>query len=328
MASTYLITYKRIPQLSLFKNSGKKYSFEVRDDFNKIIDITNATITFNIFLELSGTNDSPILTKAGTVLDGELGLFDVEFTPNEVDFESNKYSYIVEIDLDGSQVLKFGTGVFEVLGDDTERVLQIKQLYGLNYEYFIMKQALEYAHTEIRDKAFKEEKVTFAGQKQELEIDNYVGDRNLDGELTVDDVQLYQYQYKSPYGYEEKNNSIDNIVFNHPSGKTIIQLNETLPTDTSWTLELKYSKSDKPLDEIKTRIERLEEYLVIYYLFTTLSVYKLQEGMTSKNLMGVDISFDKNSIDEFIKQLRNKIQFEYFETAPTSMTSVKIPKTY
>lgn len=323
-----LVTHNLIPELSINRTAAQVYEFEIKDSSGKAVDLTGATATFEVYKDIEGSNGSTIINKSITVTESIKGMCYVQILSTDVGIDTGKYIYIINFDYGSDNIDKYGTGVFTVIGDDTTRIAEIKKTYGFNFEYYILQKAFEYARENIVRKAFIEKKVTFRQANTQFLLDNYLADSDFDGQLTVSDISLREYQDKTPYGINELSTQISSIVPDHPNGNIIVNLSGSYPSDSTYTLEFTYFKIAEPYSTIKKSINRLEELYVIQYLFNTLEPYKLQNGLTKKELNGVIIEFNQKAIEEYLNRINNEIIRELIKCKPWENESVQISKRY
>lgn len=316
------ITPKSQPSLQTLKGSSKSIKFQARDNSFKVIDLDGASGTFEVFLDRRGLDDSAKITKNISIIAANRGEFEVNLSSSDTNVETNVYYYIITIN--GQ---KFGQGVFDVVGDDDSRIMQIKRTKGLAFEYFLMSQALNYSRNEIKQNVFLESKKEITRKSNEILIDDLIADANFDESVDELDIEVIQYQDKSPYQVQNLNSNIVQFIPNHPNGRSIIILDDEYPQDT-FKLEVNYYSIEANITKSKPRIRELEEDYVMLYLIDNVEANKLQRGITDKTLLGESIRFDQASLENYRKRLDMKIQKNTMKLRPFMTGSVLIPKTY
>lgn len=301
------ISPKKIPSLQIYQDSSKTYYFQLRDEFEQLIDITEATVTFEVFLEKAGINEAVVITSTGQVTNGEKGMFYVSLTDLNSNVDNLIYKYRIKFSYNTNDTLIIGDGLFDVVGDEESNISRIKKKYGFVYTYEVMADAWSYAKSSILNKGFYKTVIITNQKSDEFLLDNYMGDASLDGVVDENDITIREYQENSPYTINDLTNNIDSLVVDHPNGFSILTMDNTYPTDSTYTLEITYYRALDTYSQIKSSVVLLEELFFIQYLFMTLEPYKLQQGMTTKTINGVDITFDQNAIHEYQKKLQNQI---------------------
>lgn len=191
----------------------------------------------------------------------------------------------------------------------------IKKKYGLNYKYDIVKNAYNYAKDKLKDIILEERFITNTDSNNNIIIPNHVCDSDFDYEVTKDDIEIIEFQKNSPYNINDLSDNINDVLFDHPNGNTIITMDNKYPT-TSYTLQVAYYRVSDKYSKVKKYIDRIRDYYIFIYLFENLEIYKLQEGLSSKSINGVNIDFDKQSINEIISKFYRNIAIEKTNIVP------------
>jgi len=304
-------------RLKIDYGKAKVFEWTLVDDTNTAIDLTALTGTFSAFLDVPGDNGVAKITQAITIVDATAGQVSVTLDDTQSAVIPAIYLYDLTFvyGTDDNRVLNSGT--IQIIGDDTIRLNEIKCKYGLGFDYYTMKSALDYAHVQIPLNAFSNETGTnlYTDANNIIPICNYVMDSNFDGTVDENDIEVYEYMSVSPYTTNDLSSNITSVNFDHPSGRTYITMDDTYPT-TNFTLDVKYARADKKYSDAILTIDYLEELFVLKQLFSTMEINKLHRGITSRSINGVDISFDKTAIDEFIKTLDIWIYNETLKLKP------------
>lgn len=321
------ITYKLQPALQLYASSSRTFEFEVRDNSYKVVDLTDMAGKFKVFQDSSGSDSSALIDVNVTITDAEKGQFTVELDDANTAIDTSVYYYLIEFVKSVDETLIFGKGVFDVLGDDDTKIMQIKRNKGLAFEYYLMKRALDYAHSEMKLNVYVEEKEEYKQKRNEIIVDAYVADINFDGVVDEDDIKLIQYQTKAPYGVNDLSANIDYFIPNHPNGQSILVLDGDYPDD-GFTLQFVYYKSSGELSKFAEVISRLEELYVMLYLISNVEANKLQRGIVDKTILGENIRFSQDSLHKYREYLQRTINSETLQLRPFEVRPVRIPKTY
>lgn len=301
----------------LRRSKSKSFNFQIIDSSNNIVDLTGATVKrIDVSRDELGYSESIILTKELAITNETKGLCNVTFITNEMILPLSKYKYILTFDLGAGEVV-YQTGYFLVKQNIDSRIVDIKSKFGLSFDDPTMQNAISWAHEQINSNAFNSEKGTnmITDVNNILELGNYVMDNNYDGIIDINDIEIREYLNVSPYTVNDLSEHVSSILFDHPSGKTFLTMDGSYPT-SNYVLEIKYSRASKPYVKAYETISYLEELYILKHLFMNLEIYQLQRGMTSRSINGVDITFDKQAIDEFIATLQVWITNEILKIRP------------
>ena len=72
-------------------------------------------------------------------------------------------------------------------------------------------------------------------------------------------------------------------------------------------MKITYSRILDKYSVLKPTIYLIQEKFFIQYIFNAMEPYKLQQGMTTKTINGIDITYDQSAIREFQKKLNAEI---------------------
>ena len=328
-----------IRHLTAFKGKGKKFIFTIYDNDGNFVNLAGKVGKINIFLETPNVEDNILLTKNLTNVDNLEGTASVEFNDTEMNLNAYQYKYNItyKYATDNDRVLQDGD--FIITGDDVNnRIKQIKTTYGLNYEHYILKKALEYARKEVSKNGYQSVKTDTGAKKAQHKICKNVMDINNDGIVNEDDFNVYQYMKTSPYTVEDLNAHITSINLDNPT-ISFITLDADYPSD-GYTLRIEYYIGSSNKDDIQSYIDKLEVWYVLQYLFENLEPFKLQHDMSTKDINGISVTFDQQGIRDFQKQIDNKLMYYKMKVLPFSKCeynnagtgglfgNVLIPKSY
>ena len=184
---------------------------------------------------------------------------------------------------------------------------EIKGKYGFVYDDDTCNLAFEYAKLNLLNEGYYQEVKEFHSPSTQFIIPNFVADRDFSDIVDKNDITVEQYQKVAPYGYADISSNITTVTFSHPSGNTIVNMSTTYPTDATYTVKISYCRVISKYTTLIPYINQLLDLYFIEYLFKTLDPYKLQQGMTTKTLNGVDITYDAEAISKYQKKLKSQI---------------------
>ena len=311
----------------VIEDKALEIEFEIHSDDNTILNITGLSGKFKVYLDIPGTDATYVIDKAITLVDAEKGLCKVTLLDTDTNINPAIYKYYLEITLDTNETKVFYQGSFTVRGEDSTRIQEIRDIYGLEFDNYNIQQGLNYAHTEMLKYAYEKQVLNIHTNSKILKIPNYVADANFDNIVDVDDIDILQYQKNTPYTVTSLNVNVSSSVFDHPNGNTLITMDNNYPSD-GYTLQLTYYKVIDTFANLKPNINYIEELYVIIYLFKNLPVYKLQRGLKSRTINDVTIDFDQEGVSAAVKQFNNQLYNEIGKIKPIKITNVLIPKGY
>jgi len=328
-----------IKNLETIKGKGSELLFTCLDNDGNIINLTGLTGNLIVSRENPIVSDTSILTKALVLVIATDGTCKVTLTDSDMALDPQQYVYELSVLFDTGENRVLFKGDFVVLGDDVDnRIKQIKTAYGLTYSYYVMKDALDYARVELKS-AYENVINDVSSASTTVKICHNVMDTDNDGEITVDDFNVFQYMKKTPYTVEDLNTHVSSISLTNPY-VALLTLDAEYPS-TNYTLRLEYSVGRKSYADLTSYIEKLEEWFVFKYLFQNLDIYKLQHGITSKDINGIAVVYDAQGISDFQKKILDNITYYSMKVSPITkcvynnkgkggelIRSVLIPKSY
>ena len=328
-----------IKNVNIVKGKGKEILFTCLDNNGVIIDLTGLTGSLNVVRENPEVVDTAILTKSLVLVSADEGKCKVTLTDSDTTIDANQYIYYLTVTFDTGENRVLYSGDFIVNGDDLDnRIKQIKKVYGLSYEYYVMKEALDYARVEVKNNAFENVINDITSNSATIKICHNVMDNNFDGSIDENDFNVFQYMKATPYTVEDLNAHIVSISQDNPS-VAILTLDAAYP-DSGYVLRAEYNVGSDSQANLQKYINKLEEWYVIKYLFENLDVYKLQHGMTTKDINGISIVYDQEGISTFQKKIIDNITYYLMKTKPFNkckynnkgtgglIRSILIPKSY
>ena len=122
--------------IPVYAGNSIELEFEVRQE-TQLVDLTGLTGKLKVFLDIPDTNATFVIDKILTIptqTGTALGTCSCVLSETESDqFPAVfKYYLVFTYDTDDDRILQEGT--IKVIGDDTDRINQIQQKYGLKYE--------------------------------------------------------------------------------------------------------------------------------------------------------------------------------------------------
>ena len=318
--------------ITVYSGNSIELEFEVRIN-TQLVDLTGLTGKLKVFLDIPDTNATYVIDKTLTIPtqeDEALGTCNCVLSETETVQTAAVYRYylVFTYDTDDDRVLQDGT--IKIVGDDTDRIGQIKLKYGLDFDYYTMREALNYGQSQLLNIGYEfvDKYVDNLDSNNCFLIDNYVMDKNFDEKVDEDDIYLFEYLTESPYTINELGANIASITFNHPGGFTVIEMDASYPSASSYKMRVQYYKGLETFSYLNNDIRYLEELLAIFHLFDILPIYKLQHGITKRDINGVKIEFDQKGISTFMKDLRNKITYQISKIRSLTIKPIIINKDY
>lgn len=204
----------------------------------------------------------------------------------------------------------------------TVRRNEIKGLYGLGFTNDILDKALEYANDNLKRNATYNEKgnnIVTDGNNV-ITVKEYVFHKDLTTTPTNTNFRIYEQGTEYPFTITERNANINQVVY-ADNGNVYIEMDGSYPAAGN-NLKIQYYHTGKDMSDSSNLniYKNLQEYFFLLYLFRNLQPHQLQRGITNKSINGVNINFDKQSIDEFIKNLRIWIKEYSFNLLPSEKT--------
>lgn len=316
----------------VYAGKSAELNFTVRQN-SQLVDLTGLTGELKVFLDVPGENDPYIIVKSLTIPtqeDEALGTCSCVLTSAETEQFSEVYKYylVFNYGTDDDRVLQEGS--LRIIGDDEDRINQIKKKYSLNFDYYSMREAFNYAQSQILNVGYEfiDKRVDTLDTNNCFLIENYVMDKNFDEVINKDDVYVYEFQKHTPFNINNLSDHIESITFNHPGGKTIVKMDDKYPSDSSYTLQIQYYRGLKDFSYVYNDVKYLEELFTLYHLFDMLPIYKLQHGITKRDLNGVKIEFNHEAINVLKEDLRQRILYQISKIRSLSIKPVMINKDY
>ena len=270
-------------------------------NFNFAQDLSTQTGTF--YLKDGSTT---VFSQELTAIDASAGTFKLDLTSVTSDEDLGIYSYICDFSVAG----EVDTGTVYLIENETKRIDEIKQTYGLVFDISMMTKAFRNAKKKLIDYYYADgSDIIYSTYENSIEIDNYVADNKNYGFVCNDSIRVYEFTTTPPFTLTELNNNIDNIQFNYPTGKTIVTMDGEYPTDEK-SLKIEYKKTIEDFSNVYDTVKYVQELLTYLYLLDHVEINKLQLGFTTKEINGVSFTYDKESIDDLKIKIRQWIDNE------------------
>lgn len=286
-------------------------------DFNQ--DLTGQTGTFYL------KDGSTIIFSQGLVaINAVIGTFKLDLTSDTTDEDIKEYSYECSFNVAGI----VESGEVYLIENETNRIKEIKQKYKLVFDTATMTKAFNNAKRRTVDFLYTDGVSTdYFTNNKIVKIDNYVADNLNYGFVCKDNIRVYEYSKQAPYTVTELNNNITDILFDYPTGKTIITLDDDYPSD-GCSMKVDYKKSILSFSEIYDKVKYIQELYTYLYLLDHTEINKLQLGFTTKDINGISFTFDKSSIDDLKIKIRQWIDNEAIEFEEILVNDVTISNVY
>jgi len=210
-----------------------------------------------------------------------------------------------------------------------EKLNDIVTKYSIDYKDELVKEAIEHARQEILKTAFERiEKKVSTDANNNIFIDNYVSDSTFSYTVEKTDISLTHYATSSDtFITEDLNNNITSVVFDYPTGQTIIKMDGAYPQN-GYELRLIYYKIADKYQNLMADIKMLETNYIYLYLLELLDKYKLQRGITNPGINSISLEYNKSVITEFKQELINKITTLISKIRPMYIRKININKEY
>jgi len=213
--------------------------------------------------------------------------------------------------------------------DDTTRVLEIKTKYDFIYNDTIMIDALNYSRKRLLETIFLPDEIKSTTVKEYYELKQYIADVNFDKLIDIDDINITTYMSEPPFTVNNVPvTNIQSFLPGHPNGKSYLTFKPEFVIPSNHTLSIQYKYMIEDFSKLDLLVKEIEELYVIIYLFRTLSPFKLQQGMTTKQINGIDIVFDKQSVDEYINETEDDISIKSINIKGVDVMDVNINHDY
>ncbi|NCD07254.1 MAG: hypothetical protein EOL97_14160 [Spirochaetia bacterium] len=210
-----------------------------------------------------------------------------------------------------------------------EKLNDIVTRYSLDYKDELVREAIQFARQEIVRTAFeKVEKEVRTDNNNNIFIDNFVADSSFSYVVNNDDVVLFHYSTtNNVFDEENLSDHIEEIVFDYPTGKTIVKMDAQYPQN-GYKLKVIYYRINDKYSNLVADIKQLETNYIYLYLLETLDKYKLQRGITNPGINSISLEYNKSVITEFKQELQDRTTTLISKIRPLYIRKVNINKEY
>lgn len=166
-----------------------------------------------------------------------------------------------------------------------------KNATGIKIDDTIVEQSLISAERTIVKKLFISERYEYASPKSEHELYYPIADTNANGEIDGGDIDVWEEDENlSEYDLNSHVTSVEN-----KRRRSVVELDADYPS-ANRKLYIDYKTARQPIEEMVDELKELQKLLSIDYLFTNVPFSKLQRGISSWTINGVNVSFDQNAL--------------------------------
>jgi len=147
-----------------------------------------------------------------------------------------------------------------------------------------------------------------------------MGDINADLKIDKEDVNAFEID--SNFAVTDRNANITSV-----DGKYgIVKFDTDLPT-TNKSLVIEYFTAIAPIDRISSLYKELCQKIAVNYLFSNIPFKKLQCGISSWTINGVNVTFDLNAMQSVMEANRARIKELFHDLTPimTRVTRIRHP---
>ena len=133
----------------------------------------------------------------------------------------------------------------------------------------------------------------------------YIGDYNMDGVITKDDLMVYEIDQN----FNEYDLSTQISTFNYKYG--VVNFLVNVPTSSNRILFIDFTRAIGDIINLMPMMIELNKLEATNWLFTQIPFANLQSGISQWNLNGVNISFDLDAINKIIQANNDRIKALY-----------------
>jgi len=302
-------------------------------------DLTGSTVYFTVKNEY---NDAAFLIqKTQTVFAAPLtGVATFTLTAVDTAFACDQYLYDCEIQKSGVLTTAV-VGVFKIFPQTTNaaapisrsfmRLAEFKDLTGMKMDDVQVADALEAASEEMAKKIqipqvyeatamnTVHKLITTTGTYNPVPL-TPIADHNRDG--VVDALDINAYELDVNFNVTPRNADI--TTFNVRYG--VVTFNTALPTSGK-RLIIEFYTAIREHSEIDSMMKELNMLLAVNWLFQKVPFAKLQRGISSWTINGVNVTFDFNAMQSVMKANSEQIKHLYQNLTPiySRVTRIRRP---
>ena len=298
------------------KDTARTIQFVLTDDESNRYNLVDANNVTFIVTEINPKEADVVkIEKLMSIIDRNTGLVQVSLLNTDTALDVDTYEYSISINFGADDNRIVDQGLFAIYEDDfTSRIEQIKAKYGLSFNMSMLKEEYRIARNNVKNNILENVKYDIKQKLTIIPINTTIVDSNDDNVVDESDVDVYQYLNTSPYTVEDLNSHVVSVNTDNPRQATIT-LDGEYP-DNGYTLRVEYLNSRRNQTESAELVDRLEEKYMLLRLYEDLEPYKLQHGMTTKDINGLNITYDQAAIQEMKKALKLQIVNLKLKIAP------------
>ncbi len=201
-----------------------------------------------------------------------------------------------------------------------QRFKEITQFDTTFIDECLVDDALARAADVVRHSLFLKRVYEFTSPDDKFRIETPVGDYTGDGLVDEGDINVFEFDSEDYIDPEiDRNNKILN--FNPKYG--YIVMDGLYPTNgRKLIIESYIARFDNKT--MKLHLPKLVQLLATLSIFETIPISKLQEGITSWNLNGVNVTFDLNSISAIKESIKKEIEQKFYYLKPIISDKTKL----
>jgi len=182
-------------------------------------------------------------------------------------------------------------------------VLDFKNATGIALDDHNIETALVATAQKIKHLVFYKKSYTFTQPDDKFKLEGHIADYDCDGEITVDDFNIYEFD-KDDYVTPETDRKSNVVTFVPKYG--MITMDDSYPKDNKkLIIDFMIARFDNEV--MKPYLRRLNTLMACDSLFTNIPIKYLQDGISSWNLNGVSVTFDSNSLVEIKESLKQEM---------------------
>jgi hypothetical protein len=298
--------------IEILNGTSKELSFTVLDSNLNPVDLTSKTGLFKAILNNSDGTTTEAISKVLTISAGSTGKCSILLDNDDTTINVNSYYFYLLFNYGTDDDRILGDGSLNILGNSSNNIAEIKKKYNIDFKDYIMQNAIDNSNYYINLYLYSECDIEYSTKRETLDVANYVADSNFDGTIDVDDIQLIQYMTVEPFTVTDLHTKISSIKLNLPTGRSYIYLDDEYPSTDSTKLKLTYHRACFDPAKHANDFERVEQYLMFIYLFTNLTIGQLQRGILTRDINGVNVTFEIEAIKDLVKSLKTDLNMILF----------------
>lgn len=202
-------------------------------------------------------------------------------------------------------------------------VSEFKQITKIYIDDSTIEEAISFSEIQIKRRIFNTKHYSYNNATTKHELCQYIADYNADSEIDAGDVDAWEEDNEA--NETDLNANISSVVNNR--NRSYLYFDTSLPS-TGKTLYVKYRIAKYDIDDMIVELKTLQKLIMTDYLFTNVPFEKLQSGIDSWNLNGVNVNFNLDMMQKVLEQ--NKIQESslYVQLRPNRVNGVALGGRY